>query len=79
MVLPAIKFRPSMFSSSLIIISSFLTVSTFMNVSKSILFPSCIYCPMECRSVVKSTAAGKIPFPSFPSLSPYSCFHHSEK
>ena len=25
----------------------------------------------------KSTAAGKIPFPSFPSLSPKSCFHHS--
>ena len=26
-----------------------------------------------------SAPAGKIPFPSFPSLSPYSCFHHSVK
>ena len=31
----------------------------------------------ECKSVVKSHAAGKIPLLSFPSLSPKSCFHHS--
>ena len=41
--------------------------------------PSWMYCPMECRSVVNSTLAGKTPFPSLPSLSPKSCFHHSPK
>ena len=34
---------------------------------------------IECKSVVKSTPAGKIPNWSFPSLSPYNCFHHSIK
>ena len=43
---------------------------TESTVSKMVRSPSWIHCPMEWRSVVKSTDAGKIPFPSLPSLSP---------
>ena len=49
----------------------------FKTVSNSILCPSWIYCPSECRSVEKMTESGKIPLLSLPSLSPKSCFHHS--
>ena len=37
-------------------------VSMLMMVSKIFLEPSWINCPIECKSVVKSTLAGKIPF-----------------
>ena len=39
----------------------------------------CIHCPIEWRSVVLSTDAGNMPRCCLPSLSPYSCFHHSAR
>lgn len=39
--------------------------------------PSCINWPGECKSVVKSTEAGKIPPRFLPSLSPANGFHLS--
>ena len=61
-----------------IVISEFGS-SIDITVSNRFLLPSCMYCPIECKSVVKSTPAGNIPFWSFPSLSPNNCFHHSVK
>ena len=72
-------FSINVISSSELIFISELEFSTARTVSNKHLLPSCIYCPIECRSVVLFTPAGNIPFCSFPSLSPNNCFHHSVK
>ena len=70
MRLPARKFSPSRFSASDWIFTSWAGFTTEMIVSKSVRSPCWMYWPIECRSAVSVTLAGKMPLPSLPSLSP---------
>ena len=67
---PARKFRPSPSDASLGTHSWQALFPKRMTVSNMVRSPSWRYWPMEWRSAVNSTLAGKRPLPSLPSLSP---------